>query len=104
VRIDGMSILPCMSRRIRFNGKVYKPTPPGGELVPGTVDWELARRRASAEKRADTIAWKKMQARPRPAPDIRLDRDVVAHPLTTPWRILFAWIGRKFEAFRNRGN
>jgi hypothetical protein len=69
----------------------------GSAANTGTAFWTYpasARRRAAAEKRADTIAWKKMQARPKSEPDIRLNRDVVAHPFTTPWRLFFAWIGR----------
>jgi hypothetical protein len=40
-----------MGRKALFRGKVYKPTKFGEGLQPGTVEWELNRRRQRAEER-----------------------------------------------------
>lgn len=89
----------CLGR-VKFNGKVYRPTKFGEGMQPGTVEWELARRRAAAEKRADTIAWKKMQAQPKPDPDLRPADLGYNHPLLYPWRVLVAWIDRWIDGAR----
>src|ERR1035441_1268342 len=45
-----------MSRPVRFNGKVYKPTRFGEGLQPGIVEWEQiqARRRAAIKREEQT--------------------------------------------------
>jgi hypothetical protein len=42
-----------LGRKAFFTGKVYKQPTPGADLEPGTVDWELARRKVRAQQRRE---------------------------------------------------
>jgi hypothetical protein len=51
-----------MARNARFNGKVAKPMKFGEGMQPGTVEWELKRRREQAQNRREDKAFKKILA------------------------------------------
>jgi hypothetical protein len=51
-----------MTRKAVFTGKVYRQPKPGEGLQPGTVDWELARRQARAQRRREDKAFDQRMA------------------------------------------
>ena len=51
-----------MTRKAVFTGKVYRQPKPGEGLQPGTVDWELARTQARAQRRREDKAFDQRMA------------------------------------------
>jgi hypothetical protein len=68
-----------MTRKVRFNGKVYKPIKFGEGLQPGTVEWEMIQAQERAAERKAERDWK--NRKPQPEPEPRLPAPVVGHPL-----------------------
>jgi len=52
----------CMAP-IKFDGKIRKPMKFGEGMQPGTVEWELNRRRLRAERHEDNRQWAEIQAK-----------------------------------------
>lgn len=76
-----------MGRKAVFRGKVYKSAKFGEGMQPGTVEWELNRRKMRAEERAAEKWFKERQEeRARNAPS-RLMRvlDAIARFFRTPY-------------------
>lgn len=91
-----------MSRPARFKGKTYRPAKFGERMRPGTVEWEMNRRKDVEAERAAQQAWKKRQ--PEPEREPRFEDYGVSHALMRPWRVFSrGWGGGLRLCLKSKG-